>query len=73
MAKIMKGGMHGLPANNSDMATIFFAQGRGIQKQSSLEMVHMIDVAPSIASLLTINAPLHAQGKAFLPNVKPKH
>lgn len=72
MSKIIKGGMHGLPANYSDMATIFFAQGRGIQKQSRLEMVNMIDVAPSIASLLTINAPLQAQGKAFLPNIQAK-
>lgn len=71
--KIITGGMHGLPATDPDMATIFFAEGRGVQQGSILNLVNMIDVAPSIASLLNISAPLQSQGKAFLPNINTKN
>jgi len=67
-ANFFTGGMHGLPPDNPDMATIFLAQGRGIKKASSIFSVNMLDVAPSIASLLGIAPPLQAEGKSFLPN-----
>jgi predicted AlkP superfamily pyrophosphatase or phosphodiesterase len=63
-------GMHGMHASHPDMPAIFFAMGRGIKLGSKLKRVEMIDVAPSVTELLNIEAPLHAEGRAFLPNLK---
>lgn len=68
--EMAQGGMHGpSPESNADMRTIFMAMGRGIKKQSQLERVNMIDIAPSVSALLGIEPPLHthADAKAFLP------
>lgn len=65
-----QGGLHGYsPESNADMRTIFLAMGRGIKKQSRLERVDMIDIAPSVSALLGLEPPLHthADAQVFLP------
>ncbi len=62
--KLMSGGVHGYPPEHPDMGAIFFAKGRGVFPKNKHSPVNMIDVAPTIAALLGIELPLHAEGKS---------
>lgn len=53
-------GLHGYSPEHPDMAGIFLAMGNGINK-SKLGSVHQLNVAPTITSLLGIDAPLDAK------------
>ncbi|MFP8875943.1 MAG: hypothetical protein VCB99_03315, partial [Myxococcota bacterium] len=46
-----------------DMAGVFFAMGRGAEPGGRLGVVSALDVAPSIAALLDIEPPRHAEGR----------
>ncbi|HIG39840.1 MAG: ectonucleotide pyrophosphatase/phosphodiesterase [bacterium] len=53
-------GLHGYSPTHPDMAGIFLAMGNGVNK-SKLGPVHQLNVAPTITSLLGIEAPLDAK------------
>lgn len=56
-------GIHGYRPAHPDMGAIFFALGRGVTAGRRLDTVRMIDVAPTIAALLGIEPPRHAEGR----------
>lgn len=58
-------GMHGFDPAHPDMGGVFLAMGRGVAVGRELGEVHMIDVAPTAASLLNIAPPKHAEGRAL--------
>ena len=47
------------------MAGIFLAIGRGVPAGARPTAVRMIDVAPTVARLLGIDPPRHAEGRAI--------
>jgi arylsulfatase A-like enzyme len=56
-------GAHGYdPSAHPEMGGIFLALGRGVAAAAILPPVRAIDVAPTIASLLGIDPPTHAEG-----------
>ena len=55
-------GAHGYDARHPDMAGVLFAMGRGIEPGGRLGVLSALDVAPSIAALLDIEPPRHAEG-----------
>jgi len=59
-------GMHGYLPDHPDMGGIFLALGRGVPPGTRFEAVHAIDVAPTVAALLGIEPPEHAEGQARL-------
>lgn len=56
-------GAHGYDPRHPDMAGVFFAMGRGAEPGGRLGVVSALDVAPSIAALLDIEPPRHAEGR----------
>ena len=56
-------GAHGYDPRHPDMAGVLFAMGRGVEPGSRLGVVSALDVAPSIAALLDIEPPRHAEGR----------
>lgn len=58
-------GMHGYDAAHPDMAGLFLAVGRGVQAGLKLPEVRVIDVAPTIASLLGIHPPAQSEGRSL--------
>lgn len=61
-------GSHGYdPSVEPEMHGIFLAMGRGVTPGASLGRLHAIDVAPSVAALLGIEAPAQSEGTAALP------
>jgi len=65
-------GAHGYdPARVPEMRGIFVALGRGVPKAARLPRVRAIDVAPTVARLLGIEAPAQSEGApiaAFTPS-----
>lgn len=57
-------GMHGYDPQHADMAGVFLALGRGVPAGATLPAVHAIDVAPTAAALLGIEAPGASEGHA---------
>jgi predicted AlkP superfamily pyrophosphatase or phosphodiesterase len=57
-----KRGLHGYSPDHPDMGGIFFALGRGVPPGARLGAVRMIDVAPTVARLLGIEAPAQSEG-----------
>ena len=58
-------GTHGYdPTRVPEMHGILLAHGRGVAPGTSLGHVHTIDVAPTVARLLGIEPPRHAEGAA---------
>jgi len=55
-------GAHGYDPRHPDMAGILFALGRGVAPGGDLGEVSALDVAPSVAQLLGMEAPRHAAG-----------
>jgi predicted AlkP superfamily pyrophosphatase or phosphodiesterase len=55
-------GAHGYDPALPEMGGLFLAVGRGVAKGARLPPVHAIDVAPSIARLLGIDAPRNSEG-----------
>ena len=59
-------GAHGYdPTRYAEMHGIFVALGRGVPKGARLPRVRAIDVAPTLARLLGIEAPAQSEGKAI--------
>jgi predicted AlkP superfamily pyrophosphatase or phosphodiesterase len=59
-------GAHGYdPARHPDMHGIFVALGRGVPAGARLPRVRAIDVAPTVAALLGIEAPAQSEGAAI--------
>jgi hypothetical protein len=59
-------GAHGYdPARFTDMHGIFVALGRGVAAGARLPRVRAIDVAPTVAALLGIEAPAQSEGAAI--------
>ena len=56
-------GAHGYDPRYPDMAGILFALGRGVAPGGDLGEVSALDVAPSVAQLLGMEAPRHAEGR----------
>jgi predicted AlkP superfamily pyrophosphatase or phosphodiesterase len=59
----LKRGGHGYDPAHPDMGAIFFALGRGVVPGSRPAEVRAIDVAPTVARLLGIEPPRHAEGE----------
>ncbi len=55
-------GMHGFDPGRSDMGAIFFALGRGVTPGYREAEIRAIDVAPTVARLLGIEAPAQSEG-----------
>jgi arylsulfatase A-like enzyme len=58
-------GIHGYAPEHPDMGGSFFALGRGVERGARLPAVRMIDIAPTVTSLLGIAPPRDAEGKAI--------
>ena len=56
-------GGHGYDPQLPDMGGIFLAIGRGVPAGMKLPAVHQVDIAPTAARLLSIDPPLHAEGR----------
>jgi predicted AlkP superfamily pyrophosphatase or phosphodiesterase len=56
-------GAHGYDPASADMGAVLLAMGRGVAAGTRLGSVPQIDVAPTIARLLGIEAPQNATGK----------
>jgi len=56
-------GMHGYDPGRPDMGAIFFAIGRGVSAGSRAAEIRTIDVAPTVAHLLGIEAPAQSEGE----------
>ncbi len=57
-------GAHGFDPNLPEMGALMLAMGRGVGKGVRAGPVQMIDVAPTVAKLLGIEAPLQSVGTA---------
>ena len=55
-------GSHGYDPERPDMAGILLALGRGASPGGDLGTPHVMDIAPTVAALLGIAPPLHAEG-----------
>ena len=66
----LKIGAHGYAPDHTDMRGIFYALGRGVPAGARLSAVHATEVAPTIAHLLGIEPPLHAEGQR-IPGIEP--
>lgn len=64
-------GAHGYDPKRDDMGGIFLAMGRGVVKGTRLPAVSSIDVAPTVARLLGIEAPRDAEGHALAALAPP--
>jgi predicted AlkP superfamily pyrophosphatase or phosphodiesterase len=60
-----KMGVHGYPPDHPDMGAIFLGMGRGLPQGVRIGPVRNIDIAPTIAALLGIDPPAHAEGRAI--------
>lgn len=58
-------GTHGYHPSEDDMKAIIFAMGRNVKTGLVPKEIRQIDLAPTIANLLGIKAPLHAEGKVM--------
>jgi predicted AlkP superfamily pyrophosphatase or phosphodiesterase len=58
-------GGHGYAPELPDMGAIFMAKGRGVGAGRSLDVVHQIDVAPTVAALLNIEPPAQSEGRVI--------
>ena len=56
-------GAHGFDPALPDMGAIFYALGCGVPRGAELGEVRAIDVAPTVAALLGINAPEESEGR----------
>ncbi|MGH0028269.1 MAG: alkaline phosphatase family protein [Myxococcota bacterium] len=56
-------GMHGYAPDHPDMGGVLLARGRGVSAGTRLGAVRMVDVAPTVAALLGIDPPRHAEGE----------
>ena len=57
-----KRGMHGYDPDHPEMAAVFLALGRGVPSGLELGSPRAIDVAPTVARLLGIEAPASSEG-----------
>lgn len=55
-------GAHGYDPKHADMQGVFFARGRGAAPGTRLGTVSSLDVAPTVARLLGIEAPRNSEG-----------
>jgi len=58
-------GGHGYAPELPDMGAIFMAKGRGVAPGRSIDVVHQIDVAPTVAALLDIEPPAQSEGRVI--------
>lgn len=58
-------GGHGYAPEHPDMGAIFMAKGRGVAAGRSVDVVHQIDVAPTVAALLNIEPPAQSEGQVI--------
>ena len=56
-------GAHGYNPDLPDMGGIFFAMGRGITAGKKIDNVHQLDIAPTVADILGIDAPAQAKNR----------
>ncbi|UCE86293.1 MAG: alkaline phosphatase family protein [Deltaproteobacteria bacterium] len=59
----LRRGGHGYAADHPDMSGVFLALGRCVPAGRVLGDVRVIDVAPTLAQLLSIQPPRHAEGQ----------
>jgi len=69
IAGVYPGG-HGFDPNLPEMGAIMLAMGRGVPQGARIGPVQMIDIAPTIARLLGIGAPMQSIGLA-VPEIVP--
>jgi predicted AlkP superfamily pyrophosphatase or phosphodiesterase len=58
-----KMGVHGYTPDHPEMGAIFLGMGRGVPRGVRIGPVRNIDIAPTIAMLLGIDPPVHAEGR----------
>lgn len=58
-------GGHGYDPELPDMGAVFLAKGRGVAAGRSVDVVHQIDVAPTVAALLAIDPPAQSEGRVI--------
>ena len=63
-------GAHGFDPNLPEMGAVMLAMGRGVPKGARIGAIPMIDVAPTVARLLGIDAPLQSIGTP-IPEIAP--
>ena len=56
-------GSHGYHPDRADMGGVFLAMGRGVPRDLTIQAVHQVDVAATVARLLEINPPRHSEGQ----------
>jgi arylsulfatase A-like enzyme len=56
-------GAHGFDPDLPDMGGIFFAMGLGITAGKKINNVHQLDIAPTVADILGIEAPAEAKNR----------
>ena len=71
-------GGHGYLPHLPDMGGVFMALGRGVPAGGKLPAVHQVDIAPTVARLLSIDPPLQTEGQPIEgigdgPNAPPGH
>jgi arylsulfatase A-like enzyme len=64
-------GMHGYDPAHPDMGGVALALGRGVPAGARPEAWHAVDVAPTVAALLGIEAPAQAEGRVRLTAAQP--
>ncbi len=58
-------GGHGYDPQLPDMGAIFLAMGRGVAPGLTMDAVHQVDVAPTVAALLNIEPPAQSEGQVI--------
>ena len=58
-------GSHGFDPNLPEMGALMMAMGRGVPKGARIGAIPMIDIAPTVAKLLSIEPPLQSEGKSI--------
>ena len=57
-------GAHGFNPNLPDMGGIFLAMGRGVTAGKKIDDIHQLEIAPTVAGILGMDAPANAKRRA---------
>ncbi len=60
-------GMHGYDPKLPDMGGVFYAMGRGVPADLALDDVRQVDVAATVATLLSVEPPAQSEGQPIWP------
>jgi hypothetical protein len=63
-------GAHGFAPTRTDMQAVFIAAGPGFPRHQRVGMASLIDIAPTVARLLSISPPAQSRGKSLFTDTK---